>query len=425
MGSGKTTRTVSHLISRQRLGEKFIWIAPRQALVCNTNQRFVSHQMGVINYLNCGNTRQMKLDNINDCQRSLIVECESLHHLVDRKIHLNDILVIDEIETIIKGWDSSTHDKKGKENFHNFIQLAKSAKKIILLDAFLTNTTIDFFSKLGIDDCIIYKSNLVPKKKSLVISHGYIETLNEICKELDDGLKLYVFYTFKSNGKSHYSIDEFKSKILEGCQTKPKILVYHGDVGDDRKKTLNDVNLEWSKYDMILTTSCITVGVNYEGLRFDKIHLMISGYVNNPRDIIQTSMRIRQTKSDKISIFFFDKENKEALKYPLLYNDEEYEHHDLYKWLIDKTYEERQSNFIKVLISFCKLSNYEFSKDFFDQISRENLIKFENNYESKMLMPYDEIEEIDDEMANQIIGVLLVCFTFFDLLLQWFTFFLN
>ena len=123
--------------------------------------------------------------------------------------------------------------------------------------------------------------------------------------------KLYVFYAYKTgNKKKRFSIEELKCKILEKCfENKidyiPKILVYHGDTDDCKKKTLYDVNTEWDKYDCILTTSSITVGVNYEGYNYDKIYLMASGRVNNVRDVIQTSMRIRNPKESIIEMYFF------------------------------------------------------------------------------------------------------------------------
>lgn len=393
MGGGKTTMTVEYLKEQKK---NFVWLTPRQALVMNTNQRFIDNKMNVVNYLNCGSNKAQKIHKINTA-KSLILECESLHYLENTKQF--DVLVIDEIETVLKGWDSETHDKNGDKNFKNFVDLFKNCKKIILLDAFTTSTTTQFLEKLNID-YITYSSKYKPINKMLNENVGYENTINKIAQELDNGKKLYIFHAYKSSTKKHYSIEELKSVILEKCQTKPKILVYHGDMSDDKKKTLYNVNEEWDKYDCILTTSSITVGVNYEGSKFDKVYLLISGCVNNVRDVIQTSMRIRKTKENLIEIYFFDRMEKQVMKYPKWYQ----EGNELYKFLVDKAFEEKQSNFIDVFYKFCELTNYNSSN--IKKIVKNKLEKFENEFfnehQSKMLMSYDSIHPIDEMVAKEI-----------------------
>lgn len=393
MGGGKTTMTVDYLKNHNK---NFIWITPRQALVMNTDQRFKANKMNVVNYLNCGTSKAQKHYRINTA-KSLILESESLNYL-DKTTQF-DTLVIDEIETVLKNWDSETHDKKGDINFKNFIDLFKNCQKIILLDAFTTSTTTDLLEKLNIS-YITYSSKYKPIRKILNENEGYEKTINKICNELDANKKLYIFHAYKSSTKKHYSIEELKSVILERCQTKPKILVYYGDMCDNKKKTLYNVNEEWDKYDCILTTSSITVGVNYEGSRFDKVYLLISGCVNNVRDVIQTSMRIRRTKEDIIEIFFFDRMEKTTLKYPKWYN----EGNELYKFLVDKSFEEKQSNFIDVFYKFCELTNYNIGN--VKKFVKNKLEKFNNKFyeehNSKMLIPYNSIDEINDDVAGQI-----------------------
>jgi hypothetical protein len=391
MGGGKTTMTVDYLKSSEK---KFIWLTPRQALVMNTNQRFVDNKMNVVNYLNCGSSREQKSKKINSAS-SLILECESLNYL--EKTTQFDVLVIDEIETVIKNWDSETHDKNGDKNFNNFVSLFKNCKKIILLDAFTTSTTLKFLEMVGIKDVITYSSKYKPAEKILNDNYGYDKTISKIADELDNGKKLYVFHAYKSSTKKHYSIEELKSELLERCKTKPKILVYHGDMSDDKKKTLYNVNEEWDKYDCILTTSSITVGVNYEGDRYDKVYLLVSGCVNNVRDVIQTSMRIRKTKENIIEMFFFDRMEKSLLKYPKWYNGLD----DVYKFLVDSALEEKQSNFMDVFYEFCKMTNYNIGN--VKKIVKNKLEKFNNDlHESKMLISYDDIPTISEDVAKEI-----------------------
>lgn len=393
MGGGKTTQTVQYL---KDTNKSFIWIAPRQALVMNTHERFVNNGMNVLNYLNCGSTKDIRIKNINKSDK-LLLESESLNKIDNTSKY--DVLIIDEIETVLKNWDSETHIKNNLEtNFLKFKELFLNCKQIILLDAFTTKHTLQFLKDLKINEPIIYGSNYKPNQKILNENFGYKNTIHKIATELDAGKKLYIFHAFKSSTTKHYSIEEMKSKLLEICTTKPKILVYHGDMNDKQKKTLYNVNDEWDKYDCILTTSSITVGVNYEGSRYDKVYLMVSGSVNNVRDIIQTSMRIRKTKEDVIELYFFDRMEKMIYKTPEFYklsND------PIYQNLIDNIAIEKQANFIESFYKFCSLTNYDhknIKRFVFNKTS-----KFINElYESKMLMSYDSIETITETMAENI-----------------------
>jgi hypothetical protein len=196
--------------------------------------------------------------------------------------------------------------------------------------------------------------------------------------------------------------------MLERCKSKPKILVYHGDVSDKRKKTITNASEEWDNYNCILTTSSITVGINYEGSKYDKIYLLISPSVNNPRDVIQTSMRIRNTNENIIEIFFFDFTKKRTIEYPVWYNKMD---NKIYKFIIDKSIEEKQTNFTEVFFEFCNLTNYDFSnmqdkikmlEDKNDNFKNDFTNKFYELHQSKVLMPYEKIEPISEEVAKQI-----------------------
>ena len=71
------------------------------------------------------------------------------------------VVVIDEIETFLKKWlfNETLHGVQGI-CYTNFISILKSADKIILLDAFITNITIRFLQNLGIQSKYIMISSL-------------------------------------------------------------------------------------------------------------------------------------------------------------------------------------------------------------------------------------------------------------------------
>ena len=392
MGGGKTGATVEYL---KHTKKSFIWLSPRQALVMNTHQRFVKEKMDVVNYLDCGTSREIKKTKINKA-KNLLLECESLNYLEDTSKY--DVLVIDEIESVLNTWDSETHIKNLNNNFYNFKSLFENCKKIILLDAFTTTKTINFLKSLGIDDIITYSSDYEKRERQLVENDTYQKMMDKIIKDIDDKKKLFIFYSFKSSSKGHLSIEDFRYELMKKCQGKPSIMVYHADKSDTDKKTLYNVSEEWKKHDVILTTSSITVGVNYENNDFDKIYLFISGMTNNPRDVIQTSMRIRNPKDDVIELYFYDKADKHIYEY----NDYYKSKLDLaYNGLIDHLVVEKTSKFIPSFFKFCDLTNYK--RHQIKVYKKKEAEKFVNDaFESKLLMPYSKIDLLDDVTADKI-----------------------
>jgi hypothetical protein len=391
MGGGKTGATVEYL---KQSKQSFIWLSPRQALVMNTHQRFVKEKMEIVNYLDCGTSREIKKTKINKA-KNLLLECESLNYLENTSKY--DVLVIDEIESVLNTWDSETHIKNLNNNFYNFKALFENCKKIILLDAFTTTKTINFLKSLNINDIITYSSDYEKRERKLVENDTYQKTIDKIIKDIDDKKKLFIFYSFKGSSNGHLSIEEFRYELMKRCQGKPSIMVYHADKNDTDKKTLYNVNEEWMKHDVILTTSSITVGVNYEKDDFDKVYLFISGMTNNPRDVIQTSMRIRNPKDSIIELYFHDKEDKHIYEY----NDYYKSKLDLvYNGLIDHLVVEKTAKFMPSFFKFCDLTNY---KRHHIKVMKKKCPKFVNDtFTSKMLMPYSKIDNLDDIKANEI-----------------------
>ena len=160
MGGGKTTATLNYLKNRDK--NSFIWLAPRQTLVLNTSERMKTEfNINHIHHLMVGNNKKKlkTADHLLICNQSLI-------HIDDNKKY--DIVVIDEIETVLNSWaDDETHGDKMENNFKTFCGLLQKADKVILLDAFITNKTYNFISSIDKLNSITYTSDKKPPLKIL------------------------------------------------------------------------------------------------------------------------------------------------------------------------------------------------------------------------------------------------------------------
>jgi len=391
MGGGKTTTTLQYL---KKSGSSFIWLAPRQTLIANISYR-LNEEYGIehICHLFVGKDK-LKLKQTD----KLLICNQSLHYVEDKQKF--DTVVIDEIETALNSWDDDeTHKAKMPINFKRFCDVIQKAKKIILLDAFVTTKTIKFLNSLSIstDDIIIYNSKISTITKTLNFNESFDNILNKIVDDIASNKKLFIFYAFKNaSEKGHYSIIQLDSKIKSMLEDKQienkKSLLYYAE--SKEKNELGNVNEKWADADYVITTSSITVGVNYEGLDYDKVYLLCSGTVNNPRDIIQCSMRIRKPKENTIELFFFDLITKDFKPYPVYYHCD----NNIYKSLICNVFAEQQADFAQSFRKFCDLTGYDYKA--FPELKykkKTDASKFVNDmFESRMLMEYSTIEVIDD-----------------------------
>ena len=395
MGGGKTTTTLEYL--KKKSDKSFVWLAPRQTLVLNTSFRMKNEfKIDHITHLDVGKDKASKLQSAN----KLIICNQSLHYLLPNQDF--KIVVIDEIETVINSWkDDETHKEKLGPNFNAFINILKNAEKIILLDAFTTTKTMDLLESIGIrsTDIKLYTSEYTPVPKTLKYYDDQDKLVAQICDEITSGKKLYIFYAFKNGTSKRMGIRDLDQRIKGYVSAKtgnePSSVLYFAE--SEAKNQLGNVNETWAKANYVITTSSITVGVNYEGRDFDKVYLFCSGYANQARDIIQSSMRVRYPKDNEFGVFFFDHVTADYVKYPDYYHKK----NPHYTRLIDGVLNEIQCDFDVSLRQFCKLTNYELGT-VDPQLAKRKSTTINELFVSKTLLEYSAVPKYDDVTALKV-----------------------
>lgn len=306
MGGGKTAQTIDYLQKCQ----SFCWIAPNKALALNTQLRLEDKDINVCHYLKIA-TKNKQLGELNNEDR-LIIVLNSLHYLRNKSY---ETVVIDEIETLLDKFlgdfmEGSDLTKQLKLKIWNQLKyMLRNAKKVILLDAFITNKTIDFIKSLETDAKIhIYTRINEPQTRTIHYIKDFEMTLHDAIKKIKLGSKIFIFYPYKRDcGDCIFSMEKVYNMICE--QTGRKGIFYNADVGDKTKAGLKDVNSAWANKSFVLTNNIITCGVNYEGLDFDYKYLFIAPF-NTPRDIIQVSYRARHLSTGIIKVCYMGKMNQ-------------------------------------------------------------------------------------------------------------------
>lgn len=316
----------------------------------------------------------------------VVIEYESLHKLgmIDN-LNAYDLVVLDEIEGLLDTITSDTNAQNLENNINTFEDLIKTGKKCIMADAFVSNKTLSLLDiirretgkKILIRVNEFKRSgktaNIMNIKKYPKDGNNPKEQMEKhILEYIKQGKKVGIITASRQYGEE---LEASLKKALEQLGQYPRdALRYYERFCDDLQlqADLKNVREVWSKLSVLLYTTKITVGVNYDDsiqdmtgnvitdlLNFDTIFIYGSCACPNVKNIIQAHFRIRHIKEDSIFVYLYDVPNtyveKDATdnkRQPKKFND--YEE-------ISKYYNER---FSSVSHTFDKVQTYnEYEQD--------------------------------------------------------------
>lgn len=304
MGGGKTAQTIDYLKNIS----SFCWFAPNKALANNTHKRLKDAEIECTHYLQLS-TKNKKLGQMN-AEYKLISVLNSLHYLNENTTY--EVIIIDEIETVLDKFLGDFLEqgnlKLKSKIWKIFCKLILNAKKVILLDAFITTKTINFIKKLeGLKSIDIFTRIKEPQTRTIVYQNNFEMALHDAITKIKSGCKVFIFYPYKKDYIGIHSMERVYRTIQE--QTGKNGIFYNADVDDKIKAGLKDVNKSWGDKQFVITNNIITCGVNYETLDFDYKYLFIAPH-NTPRDIIQVSYRARYLSTGIINVCYMGKMNQ-------------------------------------------------------------------------------------------------------------------
>jgi hypothetical protein len=214
-----------------------------------------------------------------------------------------DIVVIDEVESFLMFLKTDDCFMDYTKSMVSFLNILLNAKKIIILDAFLSQLSKDFFSQFGEIEIVQTKKRYGTREIKLYHNNDN-DFINKILELLNQNKNVFCFYPFKKPNSSFYGI-ECVAEIIR--KQGFSVIAHHAD--DDHN--LSQVNELWSNHNLVLTNSKITVGVNFDiPDYFDEVIICPASF-NSLRDLFQVSMRIRHLNSKNITFYllndnFFD-----------------------------------------------------------------------------------------------------------------------
>ena len=346
--TGKT-QLIKRILDKTQY-KRILWVSYRISLTNDIQHNF--NDYGFKNY---------QTDSINS--NKLIIQLESLHKLDNNNfiddinyIPSYDLIVIDEIESILNHFSSSKTINDTSNTFEYLQEIIKNSGKLIVLDGDTSNRTYNYINYFG--KSINIENEAKFNKRHFEIIEDNTEFINEIYKELDDNKKIVIISQSKRDVESI-------SKDLKEKYENLTILTYTSL--STNKKELENVNKSWKKADVILYSPSIESGINFDIPHFNRIFGIFSNMSSSQRGFMQMLNRVRKIDNNKITIL----------------NDKIFKLNDIYKYM---TFEDVktaliQSNNFKMIqtyetidnkrVKIKKLSNYHINY-IYNEVERHN-----------------------------------------------------
>ena len=225
----------------------------------------------------------------------LVIQLESIYKIpiINNEVPSYDLVIIDEVESILNHFNSSTFKGESKTSFNFMHAILKNSKKIITMDGDLGERTYKFMESLG--NCINIVNNIQIDKKNFFISHNKETYYLKIKEDLEKNLKIIIV------SMSSEECNNFENKILEDFKDK-KILKYTGSCDDELKKDFKNVGEVWVNADVLIYSPTCESGVNFDIMYFNKMYGILSKKSTSPRAFFQMLGRVRKIDCNDINI---------------------------------------------------------------------------------------------------------------------------
>lgn len=221
-----------------------------------------------------------------DGEGIFLIQIESLSRFEEDRC----VLVMDELESIIRqiSNDTTMDPIRKTHTWEKLITLVKNCEYFLGLDAHISNRSVEFVSLVtGRQPTIIDNTYKHPERQivELATFDVFCNTMEKLAKD-----KKRLFIWMASKEKAIQLL-----KILARVVGRDKILFIHDGVA------IGDVDKEWTKYDVVLVTPSITLGVSFNVRDyFHHVCLYVSPYSCGPRDCVQAIGRVRHPIDGRI-----------------------------------------------------------------------------------------------------------------------------
>jgi hypothetical protein len=256
-------------------------------------------------------------------EKRIIVSMESLHYLTE--IFDPDYLIIDECEANLNSHISNTNGNNLDSNLATFRSFLDNPQtRVVWADAFLGEKTTQFIEDIGLPTAVYHYQRKMELRKAYRLPDvdSEVETAIRsvrsqsardimrikasswwklLCRKLDEGERVY----FPSTTRKKVELVKYLFNIR---YPEKKGLFYVGQSKGAVPYDFSDVNATWGECDLVMTTTTITVGINFNiPAYFNCIIMYFSSQANNiVADMIQCHYRVRKLIDSELYYYVND-----------------------------------------------------------------------------------------------------------------------
>jgi hypothetical protein len=232
--------------------------------------------------------------------KRIICQVDSLMRLEKDKY---DIIIIDECETLARYITSTHFTKNPKANLIvSMLEMRiADANQVYIMDADLSDRCINYYSKIvnlkNMSDFHLIINNYKPYMEYTLIYSHYSTWLKKILMFIESDKKLVI--AMASNAKAK----DLNKKIIETFPEKKVLFIHKETTDEDKRSLLLNVNEEWIKYDIIIYTPSVCMGVSFDIINhFDNIFAYGCHESLGAQEWCQMIHRVRSPKNKEIFI---------------------------------------------------------------------------------------------------------------------------
>jgi hypothetical protein len=287
-GTGKTTTLFKYIFEQNKisLSDSILFISSRRTFGIKL----------------LGDIKKYGFKLYSDCKEyyidhdRMICQLDSILRLTSEQFKY---VIIDECESLMRYITSSHFTKNNKASLIVSALESKiaEAEKVIIMDADLCDRSINYFKNiLNIDDTNVklVVNKYQPYNEYTIKYMAYSTWLKVLMNKLDNNKKI-VIPTASNNQAKDLNL------LIRSHHPDKKILLIHRETNENEKlEQVINVNEKWSKYDIIIYTPSVCMGISFDDEYFD--HIFAYGCENSlgSQEFCQMLHRIRKPKETSI-----------------------------------------------------------------------------------------------------------------------------
>jgi hypothetical protein len=294
LGTGKTER-IKQVIEKSTPSSRILVLSGRRTF-SDAIYSSIQHQ-GFVHYEKHKEEKGNKTE--ITCDRLVIQMSAQSLKLIEKQSY--DIVICDEIETLLTMLSPLAIYKKSNQNYLSMIatfeRLMKETGRVICLDAFLTDRTLNMLKSLRREVKLIINTTLPYNKKCVEFDNEavFFRTLKK--RIVTDKKKIVSVWGTVKAGKAFHEVLTHEKISNE---------FYH-KASDSKIKArdMADVNTHWATKQSIGYTGTITVGINYTNTQsqFNQLSIYASAWGPGARDYAQALHRAREITDNEVLLF--------------------------------------------------------------------------------------------------------------------------